>query len=359
MTGPLNDIEQRLADTLGDVATQTKAEPGGLERLRADLTDRAQPEPRSRAGHRWRLGAVAAVLALVAGVGLWAVGVADRPNQATRADATSPDMLGVADLVPATGPLYLLPPEGTDLSGGVHFSDEPSVDVGSGIVVGRLTDTGFHDVALITHLASGPTFGQDEGAPVEIAGRELRQPSYGDGSGGMWTAAEELADGTWIEYTTASGANPLTQSVAATTISNGKLEWAGEQSDLQELGRIADLQSPGTTWVSTFLAEQSTSPGFSIQTSIYDPDLGLAFAGLYGPAEQTTVDGRPAFLIRPDLQSDVPTTALTWTTASGHVVLLLGQMSEEELRELAAGLRSVDRPTWETQLSPHDANHGD
>ncbi len=358
MSKPLDDIEQRLTDALRDVSAQTWVTPGGVERLKAALTDDARPDTRSRTGAR-RLAVTAAVLVLGMGGGIWAVSAVNGPNQATSADAIPADVLRVPDLVPATGPLYLLPPEGTDLSQGVNYTDDPPVDVGSGLVLGHLTDTGFDDVALIAHLISGPTFGKDAGSTVEIAGRELYQPSYGDGADGTWTAAEELPDGTWIEYTTVAGGDILAEAVAGTTVVDGQLEWATEPGGLEELGRTADLQGSDPTWLSTPTGNQPASSGFLLQTSIYNPDLGLAFAGVYGPAERTTVDGRPAFLVRPRSDLGLPSLVLTWATSSGHIVLLVGQGTEDELRTFATNLQSVDRQTWEATLSPFDADTGD
>ncbi len=115
---------------------------------------------------------------------------------------------------------------------------------------------------------------------------------------------------------------------------------------------MADLRGSHPVWLSSPSMTEPASSGFLIQTSTYDPDLGLAFAGLYGPAEQTTVDGRPGFLVRPRSDLGLPSLVLTWATATGHVVVLVADMSAEELRTFASGLRSVDRQSWEAELSP-------
>ncbi len=150
-----------------------------------------------------------------------------------------------------------------------------------------------------------------------------------------------------------------TRAVAGTTLDDGQLTLAADVDGLEELGRAADLQGTHPTWLTSFTGEEPPPNGFLLQTSTYEPELGLALAGVYGPAEQTTLDGRPALLIRPRLVSAPQSLVLTWTTASGHVVLLVGQMDEDELRRFASGLRSVDRETWNAELSPHDAHPED
>ena len=193
---------------------------------------------------------------------------------------------------------------------------------------------------------------------VEIAGRELRQPDHGGDADSTWTAAEKLPDGSWVEYTTVAGADILARAVAATTIVEGKLTLADEAGGLQELGRAADLQRSQPTVLTSFTGEEPPSSGFMVRSSIYDPELGLSFAGIYGTGEQTTFDGHPAFLVRPPENSDTTWLMLTWATPNGHVVELIGEMGEAELRTFAAGLRSVDRQTWEAELSLHQVEPG-
>ena len=196
--------------------------------------------------------------------------------------ATTDVSSSLAEVVSADGRLYFLPEVELDLSLGVDASTEPNVDEGTALVVGRPTETGFDRLGVVMRLTSGPTFGT--GDPVTIAGRTLSQARYEDGG-----IAEQLPDGSWLEYASRADPQALSEMVAATTFQNGRIEFEESPSGIRSLAAIGDVSGQK----STRLTYPSPNPGentdgapalrFTILTMGVDhPDEVLAYGAFLG-----------------------------------------------------------------------------
>ena len=254
------------------------------------------------------------------------------------------------DVVSADGRLYYLPALEIDLSLGVDASTEPTVDEGSAIVVGRPTAGGFDRLAIISRLTTGPTFG--DGDSVTIAGRPLTQARY-EGGG----VAEQLPDGSWLEYLSQDDASIQTEIVAATTFENNQIEFEETPSGIRRLATINDVSGQRLTRL-TFPAPDSadnteTEPAFwfsILTTKTQHPDEVLAYGAITGmPMERASIRGNPGFISLNSSDDPAPTTVL-WYSPTGHAAALFTSLPPDEAISFADSLRSVDEDTWRTEL---------
>ncbi len=335
-------IEARLGETLRAAAIQVDPATDGFERIREQITS---PEDTTWDPRRPVWLAAAAVFLVVAVLGL--ARLAEDEVQGTAAS-------GLDDFVSADGRLFLLPPEGTDLSGLLRYSTEPTADEGTAIVVGRPTDSGFEDLSSVAHLTTGPTFA-GSGKPTVIAGRDVIQPSY-DLPGSV--AAEELPDGTWIEYSTGFGATELAELVAATSYSDDGLSFATTPSGIEIVGSIADISRPRGTLLTHHRQGIRTDGGavlqdwFTIITMPADDDELLSLAVLAASVDRIEIQGQPGYLARfPEQNGQPPGTGLTWLYPTGHIVSVLSHLPQDQAIEFAEQLRIVHEGTWKAELS--------
>lgn len=263
-----------------------------------------------------------------------------------------------AEVVSDDGRLYLLPPIGTDLSAGVDYSTDPSVDEGSAMVVGRPTATGFDRLAVVTHLTTGPTFGASRGEDITIAGRTLQEPSYND-IHVMGVVAEQLPDGGWLEYTTSGGRSLMAEVVAATTFEDGQIVFEETETGLRRLADVDDVSPPLATNLSypSFQAGQEGEPRDKWFTVITwpstDPDEVLVYGAILGTGlQEIEVRGSPGYLITGIPSGGRDATGLVWHSPSGHAVALFTALPKAAALTFAANLRSVDEATWRAELEP-------
>lgn len=299
-----------------------------------------------RSRRRWLVVATSIVLSAgLAGAYLLA------KDEAEQTEAISD---GFTEVVSTDGRLYFLPPPGTDLTGGLNYSTEPNVDEGSAIVVGRPTVNGFDSLVQIAHLTTGPTFGEGLGTAVTIAGRPFRKARYAGGS-----VAEQLADGTWLEYLTASGDEVLADVVEGTAYVDGEISF--EQTGaagLRTLGHVDDISGHGVvhlTYPSPLEGTAAEPPEqwFTLITTISGGDDTALFLAAFGSSvEELDVRGQNGYLIMMNEADGPSVTGVTWQSPTGHAVALFTSMSTDEAIDFAEGMRSVDRETWRAELSP-------
>lgn len=345
MSDSRSRTETRLAETFRAAAAQIDPPGDGFERIRQQITSPDDTAPNRR--HSMWLAA-AAVFMVLAGIGLARIGSGEPQGTAAA---------GLDEFVSEDGRLFLLPPEGTDLSGELRYSTEPTVDEGTAIVVGRPTDTGFEDLASIANLTTGPTFAGSE-EPIVIADRDLIEPRY-DLPGSV--AAEELPDGTWIEYSTRAGATELEEIVAATSHTDGELVFATTPSGIEILGRIADISLPQGTLLSHYRQdtgnESDTPPQdwFTIITMSSVDDELLFLAQLATSVDRIEIQGQSGYVARfAELNGQPTGTGLVWRYPTGHVVAVVTHLPQDQTIEFAEQLRIVHRETWNRELSSID-----
>ncbi|MCP5026199.1 MAG: hypothetical protein GY929_07920, partial [Actinomycetia bacterium] len=263
--------------------------------------------------------------------------------------------------------LHLLPAADADLPGGAHHSAEPSVDEGSAIVVGRPTATGFEAIVAVVHLTTGPTLGQESGAEATIAGRSFREPDYPEGP---W--AEELPDGTWLEYQTAAGDLILEEVAAAITYDDGKVHFEPTETGIKLLSTIDDIS--GQTITRLIYPIPEFTPGVEVETptesfmiiteAVTDPQAPLLW-GFFAPSMERVVvrglDGYIMTVTEPEGSENTEPewseiTAIVWYSPTGHAVAVLTNRSRADALALAEGLRSVDEATWRAALTDPDSS---
>lgn len=352
----VSDIERRLTETFRAVGEQTSL--GGLqgfERIEDDLSGGPSLgfdlDGGTRRNVTWLAAAAIVLLALGAG-SLYRLGV----GQAGTQEAAGIE-LGVVESDLDDGRLYLLPPEGTDLAGGVYFQEEPTKDEGTAMILARETETGFDQVVMVARVTE-PTFGGN-GRSVTIAGRELIEPGYLE-PGDIWfqTAAEETPDGWWIEYTTAAGSEVLAEVVAATTVVGKDVSFLPISSDIEQQGEVFDVASVDITVLNSPNPRALELPKFEdyFQLAIVQegPALGaLLFGSFTGPLTRVEVAGQPGYRFEAppqDPNNQRARTALSWTHSSGKTVVLTTERSEQETADFARDLQLVDRETWLAEI---------
>lgn len=264
--------------------------------------------------------------------------------------ATSNVSSVAGEVVSADGRLYFLPAMELDLSLGVDASIGPTVDEGTAVVVGRVTETGFDGLGVVMRLTSGPTFGTGE--PVTIAGRALSQARYENGG-----VAEQLPDGSWLEYLSGTDAQALSEMVAATTFENGSIEFEETPSGIRSLVTIGDVSGQRLTR----LSYPNPNPGedieappalwFTILTTGADhPDEVLLYGALLGsPLERITIRGQPGYL-SVDSTGEEGVTAVFWYSPTGHAVAVFSSLTPDEAISFANSLRSLEETTWRAEL---------
>ena len=357
-------FEDRLSDTFRAVGEQTQAESDeGFALIAHRLANAQHPqhEVLSQDSRLPWLSAAALILVLVGGGIFFTIG----------SDLTSTAPSPVGSLSVDDGPVYFLPPAGMDLSDGTTFySSQPSSIEGSGIVVGRRVENGYDRISLIAHTPNGPEFiGQT--INMTVAGRTLIRARFEQEDG---TVAEELPDGSWIEYSVADDAT-LAVVVGATSYVGGVLRFDKAESDgLEVLSEVPDLTEATSSSLTHFRAdlnetEPSNQPagqepvdgfGFNIVTMDAAQENALLWIGsLGGVVRETTVNDLPGYILAfPDQAStpDPPVSGLGWRLPSGQSVAIIANMDEAELRRFARELQPVDEETWADALEDAGAS---
>ncbi|MCP4225242.1 MAG: hypothetical protein GY773_18035, partial [Actinomycetia bacterium] len=275
------------------------------------------------------------------------------------------------EFVAPDGRLYLLPAADVDLTGGADYSTEPIVDEGSAIVVGRPTATGFEAMVGVIHLTTGPTSGQGSRAEVTMAGGSFREPAF---PGGPW--AEELPDGTWLEYETAAGDLVLEEVAAAINYDDGKVHFEPTETGIQLLSTSDDISGQAMTSLTYPITE--FTPGVEVEVEIVAPKGAFAIAtvavtdprapllwGFFAPSMERVVvrglDGYIMTVTEPEGSENTEPewseiTAIVWYSPTGHAVAVLTNRSRADALALAEGLRSVDEATWRAALTDPDSS---
>ncbi|MCP3991530.1 MAG: hypothetical protein GY724_20825, partial [Actinomycetia bacterium] len=209
----------------------------------------------------------------------------------------------------------------------------------------------------VVHLTTGPTSGQESGAEATIAGRSFREPDYPEGP---W--AEELPDGTWLEYQTAAGDLILEEVAAAITYDDGKVHFEPTETGIELVGAIDDISSQATTSLTYPIAEftpefEAPNGAFSIATvAVTDPQAPLLWSSIAPSLERVVVRGSDGYIMTMTPSDGGEITAVIWYSPTGHAVAVFTNRSRTDALALAEGLRSVDEATWRAALTDPDSS---
>ncbi len=258
--------------------------------------------------------------------------------------------------VPGPGPLYLLPPPGFEGLDEVVFVDDVATeDDGRATVVGRVVESGFESVILVTFVDWDPTGPVEIGDIEIIDGRELVR--------GLNDWSEEVPGG-WLVFT-ADEQVPLSEVVRATQVVDGEAFVDPTLLDELSVLRTVDLPGPDGVVSLQMITPNPDEVNSVVSRTPIELESVLSIPWVTSPGdlviwgftgrsmEETTVRGRTGYFIRPGTSEfGSPWSSLAWSEASGHLVMItLDDATDEELIAYAEALRVVDRQTWEGELS--------